>query len=601
MGKITGYTALTATQPDDLLVIVDVHDTSMAPTGTDKKITVSNLLPAATTSAAGVVQLDGTAADFQPDGVAAAGAKGQAADAKHVHPLQPWQFLPEAYGAKGDGRVVGDVVTNSTTTITSATANFTAGDVGKRIMVNGALGTANIPLLTTISSVTNATTAVLASTATVSTSGCAAVWGTDDTAAVNSAVSAASTYAQANGWFAEVIFSAKVYVLSAAPTQTSGAGGQVNAQVPIPYPAVNGQSRKLVISLKGAGNAGQTQFWESTIPNLQGTCLVSTQTAPSTPSPTFGQQSVIGGPSAGGAFTGSFANVKVVVDGLTVWTPIYTNMYAFDFGYIASMEWGSFSAQAFAPALNLGGGTAAHPYQSDFPATTTTIGAGCRFPLVGNNDDVCGVSYACQGIDLGLIVADHFSCQRAATIYCDAAGKIDLTHGTSGSAHEITIGQWSIEGCNGGLTTDGGGSAYAPVNISMDTELASPLYDLNDASSCIRGTLRICDNGVGRLSRLPVVNGGLKVKVINNMLSPGPWGTAPAAPATGVSQQNTAWRDATVYVTSTAAITAVAVDGTTVFSGSIATGQPFPARVPSGHSYTVTSAGGTLSTSWVLD
>lgn len=43
MGKITSYTALTATQPDDLLVIVDVHDTSMAPTGTDKKITVASL------------------------------------------------------------------------------------------------------------------------------------------------------------------------------------------------------------------------------------------------------------------------------------------------------------------------------------------------------------------------------------------------------------------------------------------------------------------------------------------------------------------------------------------------------------------------------
>lgn len=43
-------------------------------------------LPAGTTSAQGALQLDGTAGDIQPVGTAAvAGAKGQAADAEHVH------------------------------------------------------------------------------------------------------------------------------------------------------------------------------------------------------------------------------------------------------------------------------------------------------------------------------------------------------------------------------------------------------------------------------------------------------------------------------------------------------------------------------------
>ena len=65
-------------------------------------------LPAATTLAQGAVILDGTAADIQPAGVQAAGAKGEAADAEHVHPYQPWQFLPESYGAKGDGKAVAD-------------------------------------------------------------------------------------------------------------------------------------------------------------------------------------------------------------------------------------------------------------------------------------------------------------------------------------------------------------------------------------------------------------------------------------------------------------------------------------------------------------
>lgn len=45
-----------------------------------------SLLPAATTSAQGAVILDGTAGDIKPvSTAAAAGAKGQAADASHVH------------------------------------------------------------------------------------------------------------------------------------------------------------------------------------------------------------------------------------------------------------------------------------------------------------------------------------------------------------------------------------------------------------------------------------------------------------------------------------------------------------------------------------
>ena len=60
---ISGLSAITSVQTDDLLVIVDVHDTSMAPAGTDKKITLSQVTgaPAPVTtisSASGTVNLD---------------------------------------------------------------------------------------------------------------------------------------------------------------------------------------------------------------------------------------------------------------------------------------------------------------------------------------------------------------------------------------------------------------------------------------------------------------------------------------------------------------------------------------------------------------
>lgn len=44
MSKITSYAALTTAVLDDVLPVVDVHDTSMASSGTTKKVTVANLV-----------------------------------------------------------------------------------------------------------------------------------------------------------------------------------------------------------------------------------------------------------------------------------------------------------------------------------------------------------------------------------------------------------------------------------------------------------------------------------------------------------------------------------------------------------------------------
>jgi len=52
MSKITAYGSLAAPAPDDLLLIVDVHDTSMAASGTDKNITAAALLTTTTVAPA---------------------------------------------------------------------------------------------------------------------------------------------------------------------------------------------------------------------------------------------------------------------------------------------------------------------------------------------------------------------------------------------------------------------------------------------------------------------------------------------------------------------------------------------------------------------
>lgn len=68
-------------------------------------------------------------------------------------------------GLAGAFSVTDAITTNGSTVITSATANFTAGDVGASVYGNG------IPVNATIASVTNSTTAVMSATATATATG----------------------------------------------------------------------------------------------------------------------------------------------------------------------------------------------------------------------------------------------------------------------------------------------------------------------------------------------------------------------------------------------------------------------------------------------
>jgi hypothetical protein len=99
-------------------------------------------LPAATTSAQGAVELDGTAADITEGGTQAAGSVGKAADSGHVHPFPGGMWLPADWGllganadpgnASGGGLVTAGtlylslITLRKTTTITKLWYNATA-------------------------------------------------------------------------------------------------------------------------------------------------------------------------------------------------------------------------------------------------------------------------------------------------------------------------------------------------------------------------------------------------------------------------------------------------------------------------------------------
>ena len=97
------------------------------------------------------------------------------------------------FGAVGDGKATMVAAMNSgSAVLTSADASFVAGDVGKWIRVEAA-GVAGADIVTTIASRASGTQVTLSVAASTTVSATAAFWGTNDTAAVQAAIDAAST------------------------------------------------------------------------------------------------------------------------------------------------------------------------------------------------------------------------------------------------------------------------------------------------------------------------------------------------------------------------------------------------------------------------
>lgn len=92
------------------------------------------------------------------------------------------------FGATGDGIVLADAaITSGDATLTSATASFVAGDVGKLITVDGA-GAAGAHLSTTIASINSSTSVELSVSAGTTVAGARCVYGTNDTTALQNAL-----------------------------------------------------------------------------------------------------------------------------------------------------------------------------------------------------------------------------------------------------------------------------------------------------------------------------------------------------------------------------------------------------------------------------
>ncbi len=115
----------------------------------------------------------------------------------------PVSVKASRFGAAGDARQVTDGAINVGTNnklLTSATAAFAASDIGKTIVITGA-GAAGANLSTTITSVISSTSVMLTVAASMTVSGATVVLGTDDTAAINSAISYLQTVNRGSLYF----------------------------------------------------------------------------------------------------------------------------------------------------------------------------------------------------------------------------------------------------------------------------------------------------------------------------------------------------------------------------------------------------------------
>ena len=425
------------------------------------------------------------------------------------------------------------------------------------------------------------------------------VYGTDDTAAINSAVSAATTWAQANGYApVDIIIPPLIYMLAGATTKTSTNKG--NSQIPLPVIAAT--SPKLTIRFtSGTDASAPPMFGSGTLPQVGGAVFVSTLSL--SVDATWGAPSIIGGPTSQqgyGTNGGSpqFANLLAVIDGLTFITSIQPAIIPVNLYGCATMSVPNATFLAFDTVTNL---AAVYPVTGGF--TNTWVNS-LIAPAPLNNDNSYIGTLTTYGFPQGPGLFAHCAAHTIKSINC----RVGLFIGSNGyDQHGVSILYCSLEECQTALGTDGSGSGIGTAVFigQLDCESVGwygsvePSFEhhIYDPQNSLSGTVYVNDNNGTSVIK---VDGATQIEIIAAMQARSNV-TPPAVPATTVALQNPFWRHATVYITSGgAAVSVIAVNGTTT-GLTLGTSGTVMVRVPSGATITLTYASTAPTWVWVLD
>src|SRR5574341_2141174 len=422
----------------------------------------------------------------------------------------PWVFdvTATAYGADGDGQVVGDgAMSSGSAVLTSATAAFTTADVGKSISVKGAAATGVTTLVTTIASRQSATQVTLtaANASGGAVSNAVVIWGTDDTAAIQAAVDAAETYLLTHT-YAQVYFPPRAYVVAGALNNTKSGNGQIVFGV---Y-ATTGN--KKILEFRGeTDGAAAVRHWQQTVPQFSGSCILSLGVFASTGAQTTninadGNPGVISGPNEGFGYGVSavFSNIMPVLRNLAILTP----HSAYGIGYGAANLWGCANAHVENFGYGTAGTVASPSTDYSSPGTFGTgLSVGLLLPAPGNNDNVIAKNISCGGgYTYALFLTEHAVVDRYMALYCWAGlCAVGNYAGSVGSVHAMLVLSASIEACTNEVYIVGVGSGGVGPIIDINqlsTESSTPNIAgnssaaLNAALGKIRLTGLFTESGV---------------------------------------------------------------------------------------------------------
>lgn len=411
--------------------------------------------------------------------------------------LGAWIFNVQAYGAKGDGQLVTDgAMTAASAVLTSASGRFAAGDVGKLVLVKGAGPAGVTTLVTTISAYTSATQVTLTATASTTVSSALVMWASDDTAAFQSAINAAVTWAQAHGSAARVFVppaSGQFYGIGG--TLQTGGSTKGNAQLTLPVIAAT--ANKVILTVEGAVDGAGLQHWQQTVPQCSGSTLVSFGVFSSSAAQTAsinaaGNACVIGGPSQPGGYgvsPGVFSNMHVTLRNLSILTTHSANGLTYSSVDLSGLANAAIENFAYGTTGTVAGNDYAAPGQF-----ANGLVPGLLMPANGNNDLVLIRNVTCHGgYTYGAFVTEHADVYGMRILYCWAAFcPVGTYYNSVGSTHAIVATLLSIEACTYLVYIIGSGSGgVGPfLHLRIDTETGTPRFGDNNsgaASAAARG------------------------------------------------------------------------------------------------------------------
>lgn len=304
------------------------------------------------------------------------------------------QYLTGIYHAKRDFAVKGDGQRKSTASITSGQATltvtgagFTSGDVGKPILVVGAgITTGNnfYDHCTTISAVTNSTTVTLAATAGTTVSNADVYWGTDDTAAIQTAIDAVSALG------GTLYFPSSIYMVGGAIQSTHSATGY-SAQICLPF--VDQSATPVPFQMVGDPTPGPYLQFNGCKPTIKATVFVSTLNVANATGDAF--PAIFGSTTSYGVGSLAFSQCAFVAKNIVIRRPHNSGLAGLDLATTATCELENIFVDTTPPTFYI--------------LQPTQISIGIRTPWYNNEGKVLLRGCFVEGCYFGMDLQEHAS------------------------------------------------------------------------------------------------------------------------------------------------------------------------------------------------